>query len=40
MMEAIDVVIVLGVLGCLCPPFISKGTGVMRKILRSVIIIV
>jgi hypothetical protein len=34
------VVVVVGVLGCPYPPFISKGVGVTKKIFGSVTIVV
>jgi hypothetical protein len=32
LLVAIDVVIVVVIWGCPCPPFISKGVGVTRKV--------
>jgi hypothetical protein len=34
------IVVVLVFLGCRCPPFIFKGVRVIRKVSKSIIIIV
>jgi hypothetical protein len=40
LLMVIDVAVVLVLWGCSCPPFISKGVEVTRKVPESVIIVV
>jgi hypothetical protein len=40
LLMAIDIFVDLVVGGCPCPPFISKGIGVTRKVLESITIVV
>jgi hypothetical protein len=36
----IDIVVVVILWGCLCPPFVSKETGVTRKVPELVTIVI